>query len=274
MWKSDSAKRSATISPKLGACLLVLYLTLSLDLSAACQEDGPTILPARPDAIGGGNPFEGLGRSDDPNPSRAGDFPELNTSASASASADAAPQDPNSSPNQKTDGPSPAADSPESKADGPADGTGDGIGDTPGAAEALLKAQQLAKDEGTASTASAGDPDAESKKPGLLDPDPTNKAAASRNEASFFTVVADSPIRTTLVDIREGRYEAALSQLKTLYERNPAAIELQYLMAVSSVMLHRNSEAIAHYRRVLEDRQAPLRLKKLAQKGLDKIQPK
>lgn len=268
MWKSYSTKRSATISPKLGACLFGLCLTLSLDLSATGQEEGPSILPARPDAIGGGNPFEGLGRSDDPNPSRAGDFPELNTSASTSASADAAPQDPNSSPNQKTDGPSPAADSPESKADGPADGTGNNMGDTPGAAEALLKAQQLAKEEGTA------DPTADPQKPGLLDPDSTNKPAANKNEASFFTVVADSPIRTTLVDIREGRYEAALSQLKTMYERNPAAIELQYLMAVSSVMLHRNSEAIVHYRRVLDDRLAPLRLKQLAQKGLDKIQPK
>lgn len=271
MWKSYSTKRSATISPKLGACLFGLCLTLSLDLSATGQEEGPSILPARPDAIGGGNPFEGLGRSDDPNPSRAGDFPELNTSASASASADAAPQDPNTNPNQKPDAASPAANTPDSKADGPADGTGNNIGDTPGAAEALLKAQQLAKDEGNAS---AGDPNGEPQKPGLLDPDSTTKPAGNKNEASFFTVVADSPIRTTLVDIREGRYEAALSQLKTMYERNPAAIELQYLMAVSSVMLHRNSEAIVHYRRVLDDRLAPLRLKQLAKKGLDKIQPK
>ncbi len=229
----------------------------------ACQANAQSILPPRPDAIDGGNPLEGLGRPDDPNPSRVGDFPELNTTQAASA-ADAAPPDPNLSPNLSPDPNSaPAA----------------GIGDTPGAAEALQKAQQLAKEEGTGGTTGAAgatgaaDPDG-TQKNSLLDPETTNRPAASKNEASFFTVVADSPIRTTLVDIREGRYEAALKQLKTMYERNPSAIELQYLMAVSSVMLRRNPEAIEHYRRVLDDRLAPLRLKQLAQKGLYKIQPR
>ncbi len=244
MWKSISTKEKQTIKLRLSACLL------SYSLATACQANAQSILPPRPDAIDGGNPFEGLGRPDDPNPSRVGDFPNLNTSQPASA-ADAAPQDPNLSP---------AA----------------GIGDTPGAAEALQKAQQLAKEEGTAGTTdAAGAVDSDgAQKPGLLDAETTNKPAASRNEASFFTVVADSPIRTTLVDIREGRYEAALKQLKTMYERNPSAIELQYLMAVSAVMLRRNPEAIEHYRRVLDDRLAPMRLRQLAQKGLDKIQPR
>lgn len=259
MCKNFSARESPTINLKLKACLL------SLSLSMACQVQAQSILPPRPDAIDGGNPFEGLGRPDDPNPSRVGDYPELNPSATAPVSADAAPLDPNLSPNL-----SPAPDSATNSTDA------NSAENTPGAAEALLKAQQLAKEEGTAATDSTGttDPNAGPAKPGLLDPDPTNKPAATRNEASFFTVVADSPIRTTLVDIREGRYEAALSQLKTIYERNPAAIELQYLMAVSAVMLHRNPEAMEHYRRVLDDKLAPLRLKQLAQKGLDKIQPK
>lgn len=242
MWKSISTKESRqTIRLRLSTCML------GYSLSIACQANAQSILPPRPEAVNGGNPFEGLGRPDDPNPSRVGDFPDLNTAQAASA-ADAAPPDPNLSPD-------------------PNSGPAAGIGDTPGAAEALQKAQQLAKDEGTA------DPDGAAQKPGLLDQDTANKAAG-KNEASFFTVVPDSPIRTTLVDIREGRYEAALKQLKTMYERNPSAIELQYLMAVSSVMLRRNPEAIEHYRRVLDDRLAPLRLKQLAQKGLDKIQPR
>ena len=257
-----SVKRKAKINLTLRACLLSLSLFIACQ--TPCRVQAQSILPARPDAIGGGNPFEGLGRTDDPNPSRIGDFPDQNTSASAPGSADAAPQDPNSNP----------LNTPESTANGTSADTSNGIGDTPGAAEALLKAQQLAKDEGTAGTTSTADPNADPQKPGLLDPDTTNKPAANKNEASFFTVVADSPIRTTLVDIREGRYEAALNQLKAMYERNPAAIELQYLMAVSAVMLHRNPEAIEHYRRVLDDRLAPLRLKQLAQKGLGKIQPK
>lgn len=250
MWKSISTKESRqTVRLRLSACLL------GYSLAMACQANAQSILPPRPEAVNGGNPFEGLGRPDDPNPSRVGDFPDLNTAQAASA-ADAAPPDPNLSPNLN----------PNLSPD-PNSGPAAGIGDTPGAAEALQKAQQLAKDEGTA------DPDGAAQKPGLLDQDTANKAAG-KNEASFFTVVPDSPIRTTLVDIREGRYEAALKQLKTMYERNPSAIELQYLMAVSSVMLRRNPEAIEHYRRVLDDRLAPLRLKQLAQKGLYKIQPR
>jgi len=37
----------------------------------ACAQ---SIIPARPEAIGGGNPIEGLGRPDDPNPSREADY--------------------------------------------------------------------------------------------------------------------------------------------------------------------------------------------------------
>ena len=55
----------------------------------ACQANAQSILPARPEAVNGGNPFEGLGRPDDPNPSRVGDFPDLNTTPTSAA--DAAP---------------------------------------------------------------------------------------------------------------------------------------------------------------------------------------
>ncbi len=208
-----------------------------------------SILPPRPEAIGGGNPLEGLGRTDDPNPSRAADFPNLNTlpTPTPDAISDAAPVDPNLSNINNLAAP-------------PANGA---IGNTPGADEALKKAQQLAKDE--------GDGRSEDDGPGsMFGNDKSENNNASR-EANFFKVVPDSPIRTTLVDIREGRYEAALNHLQSMYARNPAAIELQYLMGVSSVMLHRNAEAEVHYQKVLNDKLAPLRLKQLAQKGLDKL---
>ena len=240
------------ISLQLKASLIV-----SLSLMAALlplKISAQSILPPRPEAVDGGNPFEGLGRPDDPNPSRAGDFPELSgvtgtpstssTSNTAAANSDA-PQDPNL--NQITGSQPSVADT-----------------NTPGAAEALLQAQQLAKEEGVL--------DPSQQKPGLFGPEAAaGKPAANQNEASFFKVVADSPIRTVLVDIREGRYEQALNQLKVMYDRQPSAIELQYLMGVSAVMLHRNPEAIAHYQRVIDDKHAPLRLKTLAQKGLTKL---
>ncbi len=47
-----------------------LLLAAVLDLLPAPAVLAQSILPARPEAIGGGNPFEGLGRPDDPNPSR------------------------------------------------------------------------------------------------------------------------------------------------------------------------------------------------------------
>lgn len=274
----------ATTSYKLKACWLCLSLTLSA--IAAPPINAQSILPPRPEAINGGNPFEGLGRPDDPNPSRVGDFPDLNTSTSSNTTNSDAPVDPNLQTGANEYG---AAVAPASVTRGVAETTGstgttrsaettgsagtavpgaaDSIGNTPGAAEALLKAQQLAKEEGVL--------DPSRQKPGLFGPEAdADKPAANKNEASFFKVLPDSPIRTTLVDIREGRYEAALNQLKTMYERKPTAIELQYLMGVSAVMLRRNPEAIEHYQRVLDDKLAPLRLKQLAQKGIDKIQTK
>ncbi len=47
------------------AFVALLHPVFTLD---ACAQ---SILPARPEAPGGGNPLEGLGRIDDPNPSRA-----------------------------------------------------------------------------------------------------------------------------------------------------------------------------------------------------------
>ncbi|MCW5824781.1 MAG: tetratricopeptide repeat protein [Cyanobacteria bacterium TGS_CYA1] len=57
---------------KASVSVLVLLAWLGLG-QLACQEQclAQSILPARPEAPGGGNPLEGLGRPDDPNPSRA-----------------------------------------------------------------------------------------------------------------------------------------------------------------------------------------------------------
>lgn len=198
-------------------------------------------MPPRPEAIGGGNPFEGLGRADDPNPSRAGDFPSLNTLPPDLPANDTAPPDPNL---------------PQ------ANGV---IGNTPGAAEALKKAQELAKEEGKSTD----------EEKSFFDSDKKTDNAKTENtnsgEANFFKVVPDSPIRSTLVEIREGKYESALNHLSSMFARNPTAIEMQYLMAVSAVMLHRNTEAQAHYKKVLEYKLSPLRLRQMAQRGLDRL---
>ncbi|HEY9682572.1 MAG TPA: tetratricopeptide repeat protein [Oculatellaceae cyanobacterium] len=64
----------------------VLFAAVVLNSQVARSQPqyvGPSILPPAPDAIFGGNPFQGLGRSDDPGPSREKQFgyPTYNDSA-------------------------------------------------------------------------------------------------------------------------------------------------------------------------------------------------
>ena len=65
-------------------CSLTALAMLSISGSLAQQTTyiGPSILPPAPGAIDGGNPFQGLGRSDDPGASREGQygFPTYNNS--------------------------------------------------------------------------------------------------------------------------------------------------------------------------------------------------
>lgn len=69
--KSRHRVKALPTLPALPTLLLLLALLLSLGPpQALSQSPEPAILPPREDAIGGGNPFEGLGRTDDPNPSR------------------------------------------------------------------------------------------------------------------------------------------------------------------------------------------------------------
>jgi hypothetical protein len=63
---------------------LLVLLTSNGHVARAQQKFlGPSILPPAPDAIFGGNPFQGLGRSDDPGPSREQQygFPTYNNSS-------------------------------------------------------------------------------------------------------------------------------------------------------------------------------------------------
>ena len=258
----------------IASTILRAGLPLAVILCTLQSAPAQSILPARPDAIGGGNPLEGLGRADDPNPSRASDFPDLNTTTPTPTPDANAPSDSLSFPaNTRNDPPGPPPDS--SSNDAPAldpnltQQTG-ALGQTPGAQEALKKAQDLARDEAGPLPREA-DPREQKPEKGMFEQIDEERAARSASEMSFFKVAPDTPIKSALVDIREGRYEQALYNLKNLYAKNPTAIEMEYLMGVSAVMLRRNSEAEQHYQTVLNDKLAPLRLKQLAQKGLDKL---
>jgi hypothetical protein len=251
------------------------YIALCAAVYCGAPAQAQSILPARPDAIGGGNPLEGLGRADDPNPSRASDFPDLNTTTPTPTPDANAPADSLSFPaNTKNDPPGPPPDSSSNDAP-PIDPnltqqTG-ALGQTPGAQEALKKAQDLARQEAGPLPREA---DAREQKPdekGMFEAIDEERAARSSAEMSFFKVAPDTPVKSALVDIREGRYEQALYNLKNMYAKSPTAIEMEYLMGVAAVMLRRNSEAEQHYQTVINYNLAPLKLKQLAQKGLDKL---
>lgn len=128
----------------------------------------------------------------------------------------------------------------------------------PGADEAQKQAEALAREEGRI---------------------PENERSEGRRQnrseqpkGGFFSVLPDSPARTALYELRQGRYESALEHLKRLYSLNPHAVELQYLMGVACVMTQRPTEAEQHYRHVLESPQASAQLKQLAATGLRRLQ--
>ncbi|HNG22266.1 MAG TPA: hypothetical protein PLI59_23955, partial [Candidatus Obscuribacter sp.] len=107
---------------------LLLALLFSLGQPPVpAQSPGPSILPAREDAIGGGNPFEGLGRADDPNPSRVEKYQTQTPAADAETAPAASPESSTKSPEADAaarEKPSQAGDKPPQTGDKPTQ-TGD-----------------------------------------------------------------------------------------------------------------------------------------------------
>lgn len=176
---------------------------------AQTQNDGPAILPPRLDAIGGGNPFEGLGRPDDPNPSRVDDTR----------------QDALGNIIQGSDGPPP----------GPAE-LGLQIDKTLTPAQ-LAAIQQAARDAQAEATKNNQGQPARSKR-GLLDR-PTAGLSSLPQPAAMVAVR----------ELRQGQYHKALESLERLRRQYPQAGEIEYLMGVASVMTQNFGQARLHYAR-------------------------
>lgn len=82
--------------------LSMLSLLSSLGAqSVPAQIHEPLILPPREDAIGGGNPFEGLGRPDDPNPSRAEKYQTQTPAAETETAPAASPESSSHNPERE-----------------------------------------------------------------------------------------------------------------------------------------------------------------------------
>jgi len=73
--------------------------------------------------------------------------------------------------------------------------------------------------------------------------------------------------------MRIGNYQRALQGLDRQLESNPEAYELEYLRAVSLVMLKRQAEAMTSYHKIIDGNARP-EIKRLARQGLAKLEPR
>lgn len=234
--KTSRTVRALLTLPARPTLLLLLALLFSLGQPPVpAQSSGPAILPAREDAIGGGNPFEGLGRADDPNPSRVEKYQTQTPAADAETAPAASPESSTKTPEADAaarEKPSQAGDKPPQTGDKPTQ-----TGDKP---------------------TPPGEKKKEQRKWKLL------------SEPKTLSAVPDPMVKEALREMQNGRYQDALRHLEGLKRLNPNAPELDYLMAVACVMSLRFEEAREHYEKVLQS-QAPPELHDLARKGLNKL---
>jgi len=83
----------------------------------------------------------------------------------------------------------------------------------------------------------------------------------------------DSPAGLIVQEMRIGNYQRALQGLDRQLESNPEAYELEYLRAVSLVMLKRQAEAMTSYHKIIDGNARP-EIKRLARQGLAKLEPR
>lgn len=214
------------------------------------------IIPARPEAIGGGNPFEGLGRPDDPNPSRRDEFEGKGAGATTNNSSDQITDNGNLSPGQNSpqnvENSATGATSPSSQ---------------PGAAD--QEAASTASAIGTnPSTRAPSEPDkvAKTKAHSLFD-----KTENDRDQNTPVSAMPEPMAKIAITALRQGKYEEAVKNLETLSRIHPQAPEIDYLMGIALTMTCRFPQAIEHYKKVV-DSNAPKELKDLARSGLQKLE--
>lgn len=227
--------------PKLANALVpVLGLLLAWPGTAVLAQ---SIIPARPEAIGGGNPLEGLGRPDDPNPSRREEFEGKDAGASGNTSKDQSTD--NGLVNPNAAGAPPAQ---EGTADQEAAATASAIGTNP-------------------STRAPSEPnkEAKTKAHSLFD-----KTETDRDQNTPVSAMPEPMAKIAITALRQGKYEEAVKNLESLSRIHPQAPEIDYLMGIALTMTCRFPQAIEHYKKVV-DSSAPKELKDLARAGLHKL---
>jgi hypothetical protein len=232
--------------------------------------DNPTILPPHPESVGGGNPFQGLGRPDDTGPARWTQFLKPDGTALISADQTNGTGQTNAVGQSNTTGQTSATgqtntnalatpsseDKPiETVPKLPAELTGEAGREIKEDAtkEGLLKEKE---NSGAGNSESAFEKKEEAKKEEGL------KAAK---------IEKDSPMRRALNALQTGHYEEALAKLKALSTQNASDAQVHYLLAVTNVMLRRFPEASSQYKLAAKLAGPGSHLAELAEEGLRKL---
>lgn len=213
------------------------------------------IIPPAPDAIGGGNPFQGLGRSDESAPSRRSQFESSSDSSASSLF-------PGSTGSSSSGFPSSPSGFPSSSSGFPSSSSGS----IPGSANPNVP-PDLPPPPSTDPIDLQREKEEKEKE---LDAQKKAEEKARQNAARPASVAADTPLKKALLQLQLRNYDKSLTLLDEIITTNPKNAEAHYLKAVIFVLTRKYDAAANEYRLVLKNDPSPT-LSQKARTGLTKL---
>lgn len=246
------------LTRSVSSALAALILLVVTPVSTTAQD----IIPPHKDAIGGGNPLQGLGRPDDPEPSRVEEYLESLKSADTN---------PEASPPQTDSTASDTTDKEQGSASGKIQEGKDAALDsnTESATEGSKKATEVETSEeknensGNSKTVETTEPEKKDNERSPLVAPPINLTPPQQLDSN-------TPHRKALALIQNKSYGEARSLLEKEKRDYPGDTRLRYLLAVVYVLTNEVESAKTEYRFVIE-KTADQKLKELAKMGLKKL---
>ena len=242
-------KAGAYFRAALRLSLTVGVLFALAEVSESKWAYAQSIIPPADDAVGGGNPLQGLGRPDDPGPSRVEDYlNSLKSTILENGDTGAKPIEiPKDQQNGETADLSTTTDS------------------------ALPKIDNAQKPD-TPPLIPADDDQAEKRPESNLPPPPPPTESPGARTAETPDERPDTPHRRALMMIQKRNYPEAVVLLNREKDLAPGDLKLRYLLAVAYVLQGKESLASAEYRYIITN-STDERLKELARAGLAKLHP-
>lgn len=263
----DGTKKMSALKPAFEVSMATLFVGFTMasmwNLTyLPCHAQ--SILPARQDAAGGGNPFEGLGRPDDPNPSRIGQYAQATPQSTPAELQALSPNDPTAPPppppldsSAASIQPAPLSTDPNTAQTNPLGGLGlpAGLG-LPGLGQPGASGQPNAL-PGVINSLGAGqvpqgtvfgttnDPGLLTSPDGLTPPPPPISAVSAPPAP-----VEHTPMRQALGLTNLRRYTDSIAKLKELEAKQPNDPQVHYLLGVNYVLTRRYAEARSEYQLV------------------------